>query len=211
MTGRLRKAGMGADAYHRIDPVRARDGLDDGANGSFGVEAIVGGEGHDELVAADAAATRMLRQDLAQTVRHRDDQFVAAEDAEIGINIGHAVELDDGESRDLVVGAFGQHQVEQFERLGVVGQPRQFIDVAGLRGQFLGRAQRLARAAQLPQRVPGKADQQSDDADDQRHQAVHGASRRMRFIPSEETGNSSQVVEHGLHLTPATFRLIVEF
>ena len=156
---RLREAGMGADAHHGVDPMRPRDGVDGRAQHRRRVDVGTGGEGHGELVGADAAEHRAGRQHLLQPLGDRDGELVAAEHAELGIDVGHAVELDQREAGDLVAGAFGQRQIEQFEHLGMVGQTGELVLVGGAARLRLAHRQFAPGAQQLPQRQAGKAHQ----------------------------------------------------
>ena len=105
-----------------------------------------------ELVAADAAAHRVRRQRLLQPRGDRDDELVAAEHAELRVDVVHAVEFDQREGRALIVGALGQREIEQFERLGVVGQAGELVFVGGAARLLLARRQLPPRALELPER-----------------------------------------------------------
>ncbi len=191
--------------------MRARDGVERGAQDGAGIDAAAGRERYRELVAADAAAQRVRRQRLLQTRRHRGNELVAAEHAELRIGVRHAVEFDQRESRDVVAGAFGQREIEQFERLGVVRQASELVFVGGAPRLLLARRQFLPRAGELAQRKSGETHQHDGDGDDERHQPLHRLQHRMGFFPGQEPGDAPLPVHHRLQFALACARIDFEF
>ena len=92
------------------------------------------------------------------------DELVAAEHAELRIDVRHAVEFDQREGGHLVVGAFGQREIEQFERLGVVRQAGELVFVGGAPRLLLARRQFVPRAPQLGERNSDEGHQHDGDA-----------------------------------------------
>ena len=168
------------------------------------------GAQHRELVATTAAANGVRRQHLLQPPGNRDNELVGAEHAKLGVDVGHAVELDQRETRDLLAGALGQSEIQQFERLGVIGQPGELVGVGGAAGQLLARRQIAARALELAQREAGEAHQHDRDAADHRQQPVHRQRHRMRLVPGEEAGDAPLPIQHRLYLALTRRRLGLE-
>ena len=142
---------------------------------------------------------------------HRHDQLVAAEHAELRVDVGHAVELDQREAGHVVAGALSHSEVEQFERLGVVRQAGELVLVGGAPRLLLARRQFTPRAPQLRQRNSGEAHQRDGDGGDERHQPLHRLHHRMGFLPGQEAGDAALRVHHRLHLALARARIGFEF
>ena len=183
MARRLRNTGMRAHPHHAVDPMRARDRLDDAADDRFDIGLGACGQHHGEFVAADAAVRRLRRQRVTQSFADGDDELVGAEHAELGVDVGHAVELDQREAHHFVGGAFGEREIEQLERLGVVGQAGELVLVGGAARQLLARRHVAARALELAQGKAGKDDERDGDGAEQRHQPVHRRSSWDRSCP----------------------------
>ena len=204
---RLRKAGMRAQRHHRFDPKRARDGIERGADDRPGIDVATGSDDGRELVAADAATHRIRRQRFLEPGGHRDDEFVAAERAELRGDVGHAVQFDEREGRHVVGGAPGQREIEPLERLGVVRQAGELVFVGGAPRLFLARRQLTPRAPELRQRNPGEAHQTDGDGGDEWHQPLHRLHHRVSFLPGQESGDTALRVDHRLHFTVAGGRI----
>ena len=129
----------------------------------------------------------------------------------MGGDVFHAVEFDQGEGGGLMAGMFGQKQIEQLERLGVVGQTGQLVFIGGAARLLLAQCQIAANAAQLGQRKSGKADQDNGEPGNERHQPVHRHRHRPGFLPGEETGDAPLRIQHRLHFAFAGRRLDFKF
>ena len=165
---------------------------------------------HGEFVAADAAAHRLLRQRFLQALRNRADQLVAAQHAEMRGDVFHAIEVDERESRHLIVLPLGQCEVEQFERLGVIGQTGKLVLVAGATGSFFGEIELAARPRQMEQGKARQGNERERRRCQTRHHPGHGLHHRPRPFPGEEPDDTALRVGDRLLLAAARLRFTFE-
>ena len=116
MTRCLRKAGVRAHPYDRVDPMGPRDCVDGGANHGLGIGIVRSGHRNREFIAGDAPAKHTRGQRLPHSPGYGDDELVAAQDAVRRGDIIHAVQLDQRKDRALIVGTLCERKIQELQR-----------------------------------------------------------------------------------------------
>ena len=147
---------------------------------------------HGEFVAADAADHRFRRHCFAQAVGDRDDQFVAAEDAEMRGDVFHAVEFDQARKS----WSRARHVRPATDR-AVRASWRGWADRSACPRRRRARACSSLEPRSRPARrncaseKPAKPIKANASAGNVRHQPVHRSAHRPGPVPGEETGDAA--------------------